>query len=69
MPTRAGGASADDAEQADNDALASALGVKNVQRISKALVEAAFDGDLEEVSVWKPLAIPSSSRVDLSCMR
>jgi hypothetical protein len=43
--------------------------VKNVQRISKALVEAAFDGDLEEVSVWKPLAIPSSSRVDLSCMR
>jgi len=51
MPTPAGGASADDAEQADNDALASALGVKNVQRISKALVEAAFDGDLEEVSV------------------
>ena len=55
------GASDDDARAAEDAALASALGVKNVKRNSKDLVEAAFDGDLDEVTcahMWTPRPVP-----------
>ena len=57
MPVTGAGASDDDASAAEDAALASALGVKNMKRNSKDLVEAAFDGDLDEVA---------SARVDSS---
>jgi hypothetical protein len=46
------GQSGDSAKEAEDAALAAAIGVKNVKRNSKELVEASFDGDMEEVAKW-----------------
>ena len=45
-----GGPSKEDPGAAEDAALAAAMGVKLVERSSEKLVEAAFDGDIEEAS-------------------